>query len=346
MTTDRPASGAHLVGSFPNAVAEDVFRVSSETLGERLRRVPDGEPSPRAGWIVAQLGMLMNHPSFETVEYDRGYGPPMALHLKPGVAADEVRFESLGYVESVLDSFECFRRLQVEGVLPGAWRFQVGFPTPLAVIAAFLHPDNKAEIEPIYEAAMLAEVEQVLAAIPHEQLAIQWDTAVEFALLEGAPAGGTAWFGDVRGGILERLTRLGNAIPTDVELGYHLCYGDSGHQHWKEPEDTSHLVFVANGVCAGTNRPVNWVHLPVPRDRDDEAYYAPLADVKLDPETELYLGLVHATGGLDATWRRIRAARTVIDDFGVATECGFSQRPPETIPEVLQIQAAVSAPIL
>ena len=39
-------------------------------------------------------------------------------------------------------------------------------------------------VEPAYEAQMLAELERICSGIPHDQLAIQWDTAVEFGVLE------------------------------------------------------------------------------------------------------------------------------------------------------------------
>jgi len=38
--------------------------------------------------------------------------------------------------------------------------------------------------------------------------------------------------------VTERLLGLGEAVPETVELGYHLCYGDSRHKHFKEPTDT------------------------------------------------------------------------------------------------------------
>ena len=43
---------------------------------------------------------------------------------------------------------------------------------------------------------MVVELEQILAAIPHDQLAVQWDTNVEFGMLEGDVP---AWFADVEG---------------------------------------------------------------------------------------------------------------------------------------------------
>ena len=129
------------------------------------------------------------------------------------------------------------------------------------------------------------------------------------------------------------------------QLGYHLCYGDAGHQHFVEPEDTKRLVDIANGIAAGIDRPLNWVHLPVPLKRDDPEYFLPLSTLELYPETELYLGLIHKTDGIDGARRRIKAAMTVIEDFGVATECGFGRRPAETIPELMEIHAAVARPV-
>jgi len=40
-------------------------------------------------------------------------------------------------------------------------------------------------------------------------------------------------------------------------------------------------------------RPIQFFHLPVPKPRTDDAYFAPLAGLKSRPEAELYPGLVH-----------------------------------------------------
>src|SRR5207247_1608703 len=78
------------------------------------------------------------------------------------------------------------------------------------------------------------------------------------------------WFDDVKGGILERLLRLSRQVPADVELGYHFCYGDVQHRHFTEPRDAARLVEIANALAASLGRPLTWVHLPVPRDPDDD----------------------------------------------------------------------------
>ena len=82
--------------------------------------------------------------------------------------------------------------------------------------------------------------------------------------------------------------------------------------------------------------------MPVPRSRSDDAYFAPLHRLKLRPETELCLGLVHYTDGVDGTKKRLATAKRHAADFSIATECGFGRREPRTIPELLRIHAAIA----
>jgi hypothetical protein len=87
-------------------------------------------------------------------------------------------------------------------------------------------------------------------------------------------------------------------VPVEVELGLHLCYGDPGHKHVVEPKDTNLMVDFTNKLVATIKHPIAWVHMSVPREREDVAYFAPLKGLKIDPRTELYLGLVHRTDGV------------------------------------------------
>ena len=144
--------------------------------------------------------------------------------------------------------------------------------------------------------------------------------------------------------VLTRLARLGNAVPPSVQLGYHLCYGDAGHRHFVEPTDVSKLVEVANELTSRLKRPLNWIHLPVPKSRDDEAYFAPARKLNLSTDTELYLGLLHSDGVAGAN-KRIEAALRHIPAFGVATECGFGRRDPATIEGLMVQHVKVSNPI-
>jgi hypothetical protein len=139
------------------------------------------------------------------------------------------------------------------------------------------------------------------------------------------------------------LTGLANHVPADIELLFHFCYGDSNHRHVVEPADMGDMVDVANRLCADAGRSVELIHMPVPRDRSDDAYFAPLARLRLRPEAELSLGLVHYTDGVAGTRRRLATAERHADRFSIATECGFGRRDPATIPELLRIHAEVAA---
>ena len=339
--------GVHLVGSVPLRDAEAVFATTTSILGGRLRRIPDGETGVRSNWIRWQGDFLERSPQVEAVPPDTtAYAPRSSMRLRPGVSPDEIAFESLGYFDAARTSHAVFSRLQRETVIPANVRFQVSLPTPIATITSFFPPRDQAAAEPAYERALMRELDQILETIPHDELAIQWDVAIEFAILEGVNRGYLTGRTNVMELLVDRLIRLGNRIPSAVQLGYHLCYGDLGHRHFKEPEDTTTLVAVANSVSAGVARPINWIHLPVPRNRDDAAYFAPLRALTLHPQTELYLGLIHLHDGLDGAQRRIAAAQRAIADFGVATECGMGRRPPETIPDLLRLHVEVADPVI
>jgi len=55
--------GVHLVGSVPLSGAEEVFRTASAILGERLRRLPDGETGDRTNRFGWQIHVLLLIPS-------------------------------------------------------------------------------------------------------------------------------------------------------------------------------------------------------------------------------------------------------------------------------------------
>jgi hypothetical protein len=337
-TVQRPV---HLVGSVPLADAEAVFRAASTILGDRVRRIPDGETGVRTNWIGWQTAVFARNPSLEPVsDSGKEYGQLVQYRLRPDADPGTIAFDNLGYADVAVASYRTFARLKQEGMIPAATRFLVCLPTPLAPVTAFIEQASQPAVEPPYAAQMLAEVDRICAAIPHDQLAIQWDTAVEFAIWESV--GWQSHLDDVRGGIIDRLVRIGAHVPPDVEMGYHLCYGDAGHQHFVQPKDAANLVTVANAVSARVARPINWIHMPVPRERDDDAFFAPLADLKLHPETELYLGLVHYTDGVAGAQKRIAAAARVVPTFGIATECGFGRRPPETVAPLLAIHRDVA----
>jgi hypothetical protein len=348
-------ASVHLVGSVSMRSSEEVFRAVSETLGARVSRLPDGETGDRAGWVGFQVPVFAQHPLFELAQADNqgqaesdlervaraegeDYTRPF-FGLRAEADSEKLEFGDLGYARAALESYVVFATLKEAGVIGAGTRFQVSLPTPLAPLVMFVSRRDHLRVEPAYQAALLRELERICAGIPHDQLAIQWDVAPELALLE------RVWesaFDDVDSEITRRVTDLGNAVPATVQLGFHFCYGDLGHQHFVQPRDMSVLVYLAGQVVAGLRRPPNWIHMPVPRDRDDEAYFTPMRALRLPARTELFLGLVHATDGIDGFRRRAATARQFAPAFGIATECGFGRRPMESIPALLELHRAAA----
>jgi len=82
--------------------------------------------------------------------------------------------------------------------------------------------------------------------------------------------------------------------------------------------------------------------MPVPRDRSDDQYFAPLRDLKTPKATEIFLGLVHLTDGIDGTRKRMAVAQRYLPNFGIATECGFGRRSPAVVRELLILYKAAA----
>lgn len=341
--------GALLVGSVNFDDAETTMRTAAELLGPRLRRVPDGEVGKRFHWIMFQPDVLGEADGIERIGDEpipfRAGIDARPLRIADGVDAASIQLPPLGYADAAIESYAIFSRLRDEGVVPAATRFQVSLPTTVAVVSSFFFGDDRAAIDPVYTAALLREVDSILAAIPHGDLAIQWDVASEMGIIEAAPAFGRVmdvwWEGDPFPGLVSRLAALIDAVPADVEVGVHLCYGDVAEKHFFEPTDAANLVRYANAVIAASARPLTWLHLPVPIERDDEAYFAPLADLAY--VGELYLGLVHREDGAEGAERRIAVAQRFAPQFGVATECGIGRAPEGTTDGILRTHAEVAA---
>ena len=131
------------------------------------------------------------------------------------------------------------------------------------------------------------------------------------------------------------LGRLGDAVPEGVEMGYHLCYGSPRDEHLVQPKDSAILVEMMNGIAAATRRRIDFLHIPVPRDRADDAYYAPIRDFKRPPGTKLYLGLLHHDDDAGDK-KRIDVARRHAGDFGLSAECGWGRTEPGRLPGLLK----------
>jgi hypothetical protein len=340
----------HLVGSIPFRDSTEVFERVGCVLGARLYSIPDGETGERLGWMGWLEPIFANHPKFMST--GEKFSPRVGgsevtskYRLRPGVAPEDLHFDNLPFARIAIESYRDFERSKRSGSIPPTVRFQMTFAGPISVIRRFVADEAEQEaLLPAYERGLIGEVKKLTAAIPHNQLAVQWDVAS--AVFERLERGEPTRFGRTRdqmmGSFVAAHARLGMGVPSDVHLLYHLCYGDASHKHSIEPITSRLLVEFANRLSAEIGRSIELIHMPVPRNRIDDPYYAPLADLALRPETKVALGLVHHTDGVEGTHKRIAVAQRYRSDFAIATECGFGRRPPETIMRLLEIHAEVA----
>lgn len=333
------------------------MRLCGSTLGNLIPSLPDGEPGSRSIWINFLAHKIYDpHPDLETLHRPRvvpglpdwmpkGYDDHWLFRVKD--KAKRLCFDDLGYSGEAVESYGTFRSLRDSGVISSGVRFQVSMPlTDDATRPFAAEPADYEIMADAYEEAMKREVATLTSAISPSDLVIQWDIVFEVMDFEARPENRSVmpWYiptDDPMKRYLRRLHAVSEAIPSQTLLGVHICYGDLGHQHVVQPKNLGICVRIANESAHSAGRPLNFVHMPVPRDRNDDAYFEPLRDLEIG-DTKLYAGLVHYTDGVEGTRRRLEAFRRHYKgNAGVSTECGFGRRKLETIPPLLEIHREI-----
>ena len=123
-----PQRYAHLVGSLPGADAEEAMRLALDTLGPRLRNLPDGATGDRFHWIIHIENDLRAHPDLELArdgdwsDYDRT--PVLKVRRGHRLFGANLDF---GHTRYALQSWPIFTRLR-EQAGRSDLRFLVGIP--------------------------------------------------------------------------------------------------------------------------------------------------------------------------------------------------------------------------
>jgi hypothetical protein len=349
-----PPSSVHFNGSVNLPDAETVMREISSRIPHGVRRMTDGETGDRNYWINFQTRRFEQMPEFEAVSVGQAYetagdAPAMPqLRLTEGASAEMIKWPNLGYADEYTKSFAIFERMQNEGTIPADVRFQLQYPTPLASVAGTIVADDLPTVAPSYEQALLADLDTALERLPHERIAVQWDVAVEFGALEGA-MGPKMPMDQIAPGLVRCIER----VPADVRVGMHLCYGDYGHQHFKQPESLQMQVDVVNAVTSAAQRPVDFVSFTVPQGRNDIAYFEPLGGLSTGSDTELYFALVpyqpddQAPGTTAEQIENIDAALLNSPGgarhWGICTECGMGRVAASDVPRLLDLHSQILA---
>jgi len=333
---------------------EDVFTRCADVLGDLVSMLPDGELGDRSQWITYIARHAYGpHPDVVTLSrhtYEdwkpKHYNDQWRVAVRDGV--EQIRFPKIGYADEAKRSYEVFRRLRDEGAIRPGTRFLVALPLTESAVRAFVGTGR--DFETLWEGfneAIGREIAEIASAIPHDDLAIQWDMARETAAVEGLEFN----FSDSeldrvpRDG-LERyaaaLHELSPAIPDGVWLGLHVCYGSLQHKEGESPDsahytpirDLGVAVAMLNRGIEACGRHVDFVHTPVQLADLRDEHYAPLEHLAVG-DARVYLGLIDPWDGVQGALQRIEIARRHLDDFGVSTPCGWGRRPLSETPESL-----------
>jgi methionine synthase II (cobalamin-independent) len=327
--------------------AGEVFEVVGDHLGELAPRIPDGD---QAGWVIAMYKTLPANESLEpagTVPlHDKSDWELPMFKLKDDAKAD-LKFGPYGYIKVAEDSYADFVRTREAGKVPEGTRFQVTFPAPTSAMVTLM--GDWEDIFPAADEAMAAEIAGVVAAVPAEDLTVQLDVCHQVVAEESLrhPGAANINYHSLRPPAsfeddIASVANVANQVPEGVELGIHLCYGNPDGMHLIEPADMSVLKDFANALTKAIKRPIAYIHMPVPIARNDDAYFAPLADLELDKDTKLNLGLIHLKDGTEGAQKRIAIASKYVTDFGISGECGFSTVKRENLEPLLDLHKEVA----
>jgi len=345
--TDSTHPIVHFVGSIPLPDSETVFRTLSKACGPHITRLPDGETGIRKSWIKFLQDVLAGNsavelaagvPPFKFTQWDGKVVREIPrLRVKPGATLDPSTFDT-GYAAMAINSWKIFDRMQKAGEIPAGVKFQISIPTPIAPTYNNLVPEDRQKMLAALVPHFLGEVQKIAKALPTDRIAIQWDVCQEVLAWEGYYDKGPV---DFKTETVDVLKRIGDGVPEPIELGYQFCYGSPADEHMVLPKDMGIMVDMANAIAAGVKRSIQFMHMPVVKARTDDAYYAPLARLKLNPGTELYLGLIHYNDAAgDMT--RLAAARRHARIDGIGTECGMARGDPARLPSMLAAHAAAA----
>lgn len=334
-----------LIGSCPLDNSEAVMRHFGGVLGAHLHALPDGEIGERQFWVIRQhFRVLHGHPDIVTRQrplpddgierlIPHGRHDKWLFQVRDGV--DRVQFGEagwrLGYAHDAINSYCVFKLLKEQGAIPQHLRFQVSIPTPNSVISCenWTRFDDLPRVRPGYEQAVAAEVLNICNRIPHDQLAIQFDSVWELGEAYG-------YFEQVASSEAVKrntgqIAKIASAIPQGVSLGFHLCFGTFGGWPRIQSDDLQPAIDMANGFIEAAGRQVDWMHIPL-ANIQEESYYAPLENLELRG-ARLYLGLIHH---MDSFAARIALARKYCSEFGLAAYCGLGRVPIDELPQAIR----------
>src|SRR5262249_45754068 len=157
--------------------------------------------------------------------------------------------------------------------------------------------------------------------IPADELAIQWDLAAEQGAVESALTQAAAAAKEVAQRMLQPARDVCSAIPKNVHLGYHMCFGTLNGWPGRSPKDMTGAVLLSNAAVECSDRPVDFLHIPTLGSATDE-FFRPMSELKPDG-ARVYMGAIHHLYGPEGMRPQLKTIQRYVPEFGLAAPCGF-----------------------
>jgi hypothetical protein len=141
-------------------------------------------------------------------------------------------------------------------------------------------------VEDLAYQALLDEMGEISAAIPPQDLAVQFDIASDYIKSEAQR--NPSYLSTLREDFhppkeedaMERYANqyagLIGKVDVEAEVGLHLCLGNINNKPVLAARDTTVMVELANQIASKANRPLQWLHFGcLPKWKDATAYRTP-----------------------------------------------------------------------
>ena len=317
-----------------------------EGLPRHPLQFPDGLGSSRyADWLpregAPRAGGLRRYPPPRS---NRHWHPEALQNLIPAlVSAGTDGVPQLGIAAAAIEDFRYVWAAKLNGQVAPDARFIVALPTPYSLLAGLPPETFSHELLARLEQCVASEIATLVDTVPPEELAVQWDVCGETRVWESRGRS-LAAARDLPERLLQSFVALSAAVPPQAEIGWHFCNRGVQGTESSEAHDSAQVTRLAGAIIASTDREPAFVHIPVPAGRDDAGYYTPLANLGLWPAMDVYLGLVHEGDDVEAAWRRLFAASSVLGRVGIAPACGADPSAVRLVLEQLLRRAAGDVP--
>ena len=302
---------AHLVGSIPYNNEKTAMEKTIDIIGKNLKSLPDGEigrktarhkTGERLGWIQWVIERFENNPAFTLVtqpRYDSVTGlwadyksmVRYKLNVKP---RDLYQYLDFGYIDYFNENYSLFKKLRKEHHAKDLV-YQFGIPGTLALSFFSIGFIQGLRNRSIFEDRQAYEANRIHEAAGDDVL-FQIEVPIELGLVIKAPGFLKLL---VRRWAVKTIISLVNKMDADSKIGIHLCLGDLNNVPFSKITDVGSLVDFSNEIIRQwpRERPLDFIHYPMAMGNippsTDAAYYVPLKELHLPPETRFIAGFIH-----------------------------------------------------